>query len=114
MAILPDFTIKDFIHKKEYTKEELKEMYPDQNKEAKEAITGEDGWTMIPVIKSSNILEIGHKDNKCRVQFKNLSMFEYEPISEELWLQFLAAKSKGEFFSKHIRNNKNIKAKQIL
>lgn len=124
--LLPDFTIHDFIKKPEsatepktFTKEELRQLYPDKPSEDPistsivDAITGEK-WNMVPVINSSNILEIGFKEGKCRIQFKGLVTWEYEPISEELWLKFISANSKGQFFGQYIRNNKKIKASRIL
>jgi hypothetical protein len=119
MTLLPPFTVHSLIKPTKLdavskNKGKISFEQSGNSSDIREAITGENGCVMVPVINSSNIMEIGFKENKCRVLFKGLKMFEFEPISEELWLQFLAAKSKGEFFSKHIRNNKKIKVKQVL
>src|SRR5579864_3165333 len=88
------FGIPDYIPMVEMTKEELKEMYPVAAEETSKALTGEDNFAMVPVLKSTNILAIGWKEEKLRIQFKGLHTYEFSPISEEMWLQFLTARSK--------------------
>lgn len=122
MPTLPPFTVHTLINP-QVTREEVLEKYPMSVKdggpsasttEIKEAITGEDGWVMVPVIRSTNIMEIGWKEERLRVKFKNMHMYEYSPIPELMWIDFLAAKSKGEFHSKRIKGRTNMKFKRIL
>lgn len=62
---------------------------------------------MTPV-NSSQISHIGHdpETNALRVQFHHGgSTYEYQNVSEELFQQFLDAKSVGKFFAQHIKSN---------
>lgn len=118
MPTLPPFTVHTLISQTKPVEDyypRMKEVInTTSEKEIKEAITGEDGWVMVPVIRSTNIMEIGWKEERLRVKFKNMRMYEYSPIPELMWTDFLAAKSKGEFHSKRIKGRTNMKVKKIL
>jgi hypothetical protein len=71
----------------------------------------------IPVIGSTLIeaVSTNHVD-KIRVVFKGKKkvIFEYTPVSESMWLEFLTTKSKGTYFNQKIKSNKDIKATRIV
>ena len=66
-------------------------------------------------VNSSNILEIGYNEvtRTLVIKFKHGGIYRYSPLTLQAYHSFLRSKSKGEFFHKNIKNNKNIKSKKI-
>lgn len=66
-------------------------------------------------VESSSLEAYGWstKSNIMRVRFKGGAEYDYEPVPAVLWTQFRTAESKGKFFFKNIRHNKNIVCKKI-
>lgn len=64
---------------------------------------------------SSNIAEIGYDfDNKTlEILFHNGKIYQYWPVSGNLWEQFYTAESKGSFFAKCIRSNPKISYRKL-
>lgn len=59
---------------------------------------------MVPVA-STNVAAIGYSDeHQCLfVQFTNGRIYAYPHVSVELYDQFLAAPSKGQFMNQHVK-----------
>jgi len=59
---------------------------------------------------SSNIAEIGYDPDSLtlEIKFHNGKLYQYHPIATTGWKAFLKAKSKGNFFWRFIRHNKQI------
>jgi hypothetical protein len=63
--------------------------------------------SLLQKVKSSNIQGIGH-DNRTEILYVlfNLGgMYSYTPFTKANYNRFRKAKSKGEYFHKHIKNN---------
>ena len=60
-------------------------------------------------VKSSNIATIGYDGPTqiLEVRFKTGLLYRYEHVPVVLHLQLMSAHSKGQYFSKHVRNNTN-------
>ena len=57
-------------------------------------------------VSSSNIRSIGYdvQDETLEVEFGNGGIYQYFGVSQQLYERFMAASSKGKFFSAHIRD----------
>ena len=66
-------------------------------------------------VVSSNINSIGYdgKSKTLEVEFYDGKVYQYSPITQEGYNLLMNAESIGSFFSKNIRNNKDIQCKQI-
>ena len=58
----------------------------------------------IKQVKSSNIFGVGYdkEKSKLRICFKNITMYDYEEVPEEMYNKLLASKSIGSFFNQNI------------
>ena len=67
------------------------------------------------VSRSSNISEIGYDENTRTlvIKFHHGGLYKYSPITPESYLSLLRSTSKGEWFTKNIKNNKLIDHKKI-
>ena len=56
-------------------------------------------------VKSSNISAIGYdlRASVLRVRFSSGSTYDYSGVTNDDWLKFAAAESKGAHFAAHIR-----------
>lgn len=63
--------------------------------------------SLLQKVKSSNIAGVGHdsRTDTLYVQFVGGGHYSYSPFSKANYKRFINAKSKGEFFHKHIKNN---------
>jgi hypothetical protein len=78
--------------------------------EGKEALP-----SLVKKVKSSNIAGIGY-DSRTKilyVQFIGGGMYSYHPFSKSKYYTFIEAKSKGEWFHKHIRTNRKYTIQKI-
>ncbi len=57
-------------------------------------------------VSSSNIRSIGYdvQDETLEVEFVNGGIYQYFGVPQPIYERFMAASSKGRFFSTHIRN----------
>jgi len=57
-------------------------------------------------VKSTNIASIGYDSwtNTLEVEFKASGVYEYLSVPKQVYLAFMAAKSKGLFFHENIRD----------
>jgi len=64
--------------------------------------------SLMTKVKSSNIASIGHDAERklLYVGFHDSGVYSYYPADTSLFVKFMKAKSKGEFFHKHIRHGK--------
>lgn len=58
---------------------------------------------MTPV-ESSNLESVGHDGMNLFVRFKNGSIYVYFHVPKALYQELLAADSKGNFLSKHVKD----------
>jgi hypothetical protein len=67
-----------------------------------------------PVI-SSNIKSIGFdkETTTLEIEFKNGTVYRYEPISEDTYLELIQAESVGKYFNQHIKNASGINVERI-
>jgi len=131
MSQLPPFTIHDLLNKteveviEEISVEDAKKIYPDQferyERPADYSLIAQIPGAMeelleayVPIIKSQTIesASCNHRDTM-RIKFKSGAIYEYTPITEILWLQFLGSKSKGQFFDQYIKKDTKIKATKV-
>lgn len=61
-------------------------------------------------VESSNIHSVGYEKPILHIVFKDKqgnagSKYGYQPFTEEAYKDFMAAESKGKYFSANIRNN---------
>lgn len=70
---------------------------------------------MVKIDNSSNIAEIGYDEPSqvLRVRFNTGLLYQYEKVPTVLHMQLMTAKSKGHYFSKHVRNNTNFPCKLV-
>lgn len=73
-------------------------------------ITGEDNDIIFSFFDSSNILKsVYTKSMRVLILYFDSSLvYSYRNFDEELYKEFISAESQGIFFSKHIKNNKNL------
>jgi len=66
-------------------------------------------------VESTNIVEIGYDmpTLTLQIKFQNGSLYDYWPIKKSIYDQFMSAESKGKFFFKNIRNNKDINYRRV-
>lgn len=71
--------------------------------------------TMISCTESSNIGLIGYKPEKKKlyVKFKEGGYYSYSPVTKKQWKEFCESESKGSWFWKNIRSDKNITNKKL-
>lgn len=57
-------------------------------------------------VSSSNIRSIGYdaQGEVLEIEFDNSGLYQYFGVSQQLYERFMAASSKGKFFSAHIRD----------
>ena len=58
-------------------------------------------------VKSSNIRSIGYDDKAhiMEVRFNSGDLYQYKNVPVVLHMQLMAARSKGQYFAKYVRNN---------
>jgi hypothetical protein len=58
-------------------------------------------------VASSNVASVGYDETSetLEVEFLNGSVYQYFNVGNELYLQLLAAPSKGSFLNSYIRNS---------
>lgn len=59
---------------------------------------------MTPV-KSSNLVEVGYKNNNLFILFNTGVVYGYSNVPREIFDRLLVASSVGKFFHSHIKNN---------
>lgn len=59
-------------------------------------------------VKSSQLKEIGHRDDVLYVRFKNNKMYTYSPVSVEKFEEFKAAESIGTYFHINFKMNSEL------
>ena len=66
-------------------------------------------------VTSSNINSIGFDEQTLtlEIEFYNLKVYQYSPITREGYNQLMNADSINSYFSKNIRNNPDIKVTQV-
>jgi KTSC domain-containing protein len=72
--------------------------------------------TLMVKVKSSNIEALGH-DGKMKilyVKFLSGGLYSYTPVDVSTFVKFMKAKSKGEFFHKHIKNNSKYTVQKVM
>ena len=57
-------------------------------------------------VRSSNIRSVGYdaQEETLEVEFVNGGLYQYFGVAQQLYERFMAAPSKGKFFSAHIRD----------
>jgi hypothetical protein len=60
----------------------------------------------IPIENSNHIISIGHEGDTLEVEFHTLEVWQYRPVSGQQHRELLASKSRGEYFTKFIKNGK--------
>lgn len=110
MIELPKITIMDFIMKPKEATEPVSFI--------KEEVLSSEGW--VPIKGSSTIIEARYDrstpsslSGTLSVKFKNTNIYEYSPVTEYMWLEFLGSKSKGSYLYLYIKSNKDIVAKKV-
>lgn len=63
-------------------------------------------------VKSSNIKAVDYKDGDLVVQFHNGSQYRYSSVPMDIYQCLLLSKSKGAFFSAHIKGKFECKKEQ--
>ena len=65
-------------------------------------------------IESSMLKSVGYDEgvNTLEVEFTNGALYAYSDIPKEKYEKLLKAKSKGAYFSKHIRNGTSTRLSQ--
>ena len=60
----------------------------------------------IPV-KSSDLASVGYDEHTqtLEVEFKDKSIYQYTKVPKYVYLELISANSKGEYFSRYIRDN---------
>jgi len=54
-------------------------------------------------VKSSNIKTIGYKEGILEVEFTSGSVYQYNEVPQEIYVNILEAESKGKYFAKVVR-----------
>jgi hypothetical protein len=54
-------------------------------------------------VQSSNVVSIGYEDGVLEVEFKS-GVYQYAGVPQETFDALMAAESKGQFVSRHIRD----------
>jgi len=63
---------------------------------------------------SSIILKSLYKDKQLYLYFDHMGVYQYNPVSEELYNEFVEADSQGDIFTKKIYNNSKIKYAKVF
>lgn len=69
----------------------------------------------IPV-KSSNLASVGYDEQTLTLEVEFLrdgSIYQYYPVSNDIYIELMKADSKGTYFSKHIRDNRMYMYKKL-
>lgn len=64
-------------------------------------------------VESSSLEAIGWMAEELRVKFLKGGLYSYKPFASLAWVDFKNAESKGKFFYKNIRHNKEITCTKI-
>lgn len=67
-------------------------------------------------VRSSNISKVGYDSSRkvLRIQFHKGGIYDYKPISRTTYWEFIEARSLGNYFHKHIKDNPDIKVTKIM
>jgi hypothetical protein len=67
-------------------------------------------------VKSSNVKAVGYDRKKhiLEIEFLNDTLYNYKPISESQFIDFILAPSKGKWIHENLRNNDAIKVTKIF
>jgi len=68
---------------------------------------------LLEKVKSSNLDSIGHEEDILYIRFIDGGLYSYQPFTASTFKKFQKAPSKGKFFHKYIRNNKDYKVTKI-
>ena len=65
-------------------------------------------------VESTHIESVGYDSDKkiLTVKFKSESTYDYYPITEMLYEEFMASESKGKYFREFIRENEHIETER--
>ena len=64
-------------------------------------------------VKSSQLKEVGHKDDVLYIRFKNKKLYSYAPVTAEKFLEFKSAESVGSYFHKNFKMNSELIIKPL-
>ena len=66
-------------------------------------------------IVSSNLSSVGYDPNNMtlEVEFYDGKVYSYKPVTMEAYILMMNSTSVGSYFSKNIRNNKNIVVEKV-
>lgn len=74
----------------------------------------------VKVTNSSNVDTIGYDEQTQTLEVRYLgktpglgSLYSYQPVPVVLHMQLMAAHSKGQYLSKHVKNNPNFKCVRV-
>ena len=56
-------------------------------------------------VVSSNVSAIGYKDGILEVHFRSGAVYQYHNTTQNLYIEFLAAPSKGKFVHQRLKNH---------
>ena len=59
--------------------------------------------TAVPDIKTSAICRIEWSDSTLSIWFRPAGRYDYHGVPERIYLDFLAAPSRGDYYTEHIR-----------
>lgn len=70
---------------------------------------------MVKIDNSSNIAEIGYDgaSQTLHIRFLSGGLYQYDQVPVVLHMQLMAAKSKGHYLSKHVKNNPNFPCRKL-
>jgi hypothetical protein len=79
-------------------------------------LKGEEMKPLMTKVKSSNIDSIGYDitSKMLYVTFKGGGMYSYTPFSESAFDNFKKAKSKGQWFHKHVKDNAKYTVQKVF
>ena len=71
--------------------------------------------TMLPILRSNNLKAAGYDEasQTLRIQFQNLTAWDYVGVPPEAVVALRAAPSMGSYFHAHIRGNAAYTATQV-
>ena len=64
---------------------------------------------------SSNLKSVGYDENTLtlEVEFFDFNVYQYSPVTRDAYNAMMNSSSIGSYFSKNIRNNKDIKTEKV-
>ena len=67
------------------------------------------------LITSNNLKSVGYdaETETLEIEFKNGDIYQYTRVSEYVYISLMNATSKGSYFAKNIRNNRNYGCVQV-